>query len=125
MDSATAAGWRVSGFCSNGEPSIFSPMRSSTTDRASRLISRWRFGLLAREGMIRLRHPMATKKTRKTKRPWKSHPTRGEQRYCIKCDGENFKIYKDWKDNEDVKQYQVVCSHCGHEKGMPSIGKKK
>jgi hypothetical protein len=44
--------FRVSGFCSKGEPSIFSPMRSSTTDRASRLISRGRLDLLAREGMV-------------------------------------------------------------------------
>lgn len=35
-----------------GLPSIVSPMRSSTTDRASRFGSRGRFGLLAREGMV-------------------------------------------------------------------------
>jgi hypothetical protein len=53
FDKATAAGFFFgSGFLgSNGEPSIFSPIRSSTTERASRFGSLGR-GLLAREGMI-------------------------------------------------------------------------
>ncbi len=61
--SATAAGFRVSGGSTrflSGFPSIVSPMRSSITDRASRLGSRGRFGLLAREGMVRLWHTVAT-----------------------------------------------------------------
>jgi hypothetical protein len=52
LDSATAAGFLVS--FGNGEPSIFSPIRSSTTERASRLGWRGRLGLLARVGMVRL-----------------------------------------------------------------------
>ncbi len=54
LDSATAAGFltRSGSFGSNGEPSIFSPIRSSMTDRASRFGSRGRVGLLAREGMV-------------------------------------------------------------------------
>jgi hypothetical protein len=55
FDSATAAGFRESGGSadlSRGLPSIFAPMRSSTTDLASRFGSRGRFGVLAREGMV-------------------------------------------------------------------------
>jgi hypothetical protein len=50
LESATAAGFRVS--TGSGLPSIRSPIKSSTTDRASRLGSRGRLGLLAREGML-------------------------------------------------------------------------
>jgi hypothetical protein len=55
FDSATAAGFLVSGFSTgltSGVPSIFSPIRSSMTERASRFGSRGRLGLLAREGII-------------------------------------------------------------------------
>jgi hypothetical protein len=54
LDNATAAGFRVSGFSmglSSGDPSIFSPTRSSTTERARRFGSRGRLGVLAREGI--------------------------------------------------------------------------
>lgn len=49
FDSATAAGLRVSP--GNGDPSMRSPIRSSTTDRARRFTSRGRLGLLARVGI--------------------------------------------------------------------------
>src|SRR5258708_3257882 len=57
FDSATAAGFLVSGFSTGftrGAPSIFSPIRSSMTERASRFGSCGRLGMLAREGMVRL-----------------------------------------------------------------------
>ena len=56
FDNATAAGFfSLTGcFGSSGEPSIFSPMRSSITDRARRFGLLGRVGLLAREGMVRL-----------------------------------------------------------------------
>jgi len=59
LDSATAAGFLVSGTSGrfgNGLPSIVSPIRFSMTDRASRLGSRGCLGVLAREGMVRLWH---------------------------------------------------------------------
>jgi len=58
FDSATAAGFfSRSGLCSgSGLPSHFAPMIPSTAERAGRFGSRGRFGLLAREGMVRLWH---------------------------------------------------------------------
>jgi hypothetical protein len=59
FDRATAAGFLVSGGSTgftSGEPSIFSPIRSSMTERASRFGSRGRLGMLAREGMVKLSH---------------------------------------------------------------------
>ena len=62
FDKATAAGFfsRSGSSGSSGDPSIFSPMRSSTTERARRFGSRGRFGLLAREGMVGLSHKTMT-----------------------------------------------------------------
>src|SRR5436190_15043457 len=54
FDDASAAWFLVSAV--SGEPSIFSPIKSSMTERARRLGSRGRLGMLAREGMILLSH---------------------------------------------------------------------
>jgi hypothetical protein len=45
-----------SGFRGSGDPSSFSPMRPSAAGSASRLMPQWRFGLNARQGMIKSSH---------------------------------------------------------------------
>jgi hypothetical protein len=106
FDSATAAGFfsRSGSRGGSGLPSIRSPIRSSMTERANRFGSRGRFGLLAREGMVRLWHTFMSATV------FKEDSKYNGSHVCPRCGSQS-----QWRGTDaDLRMISVKCEgNCG------------